>query len=180
MTARALAASDQKVFSCKAYPALTLATNSFIVIAGGPGNGKTTFALRFAESLQPSAFLAVEEGIGPSLGAKLRRLEIRSKDLWIEEPKSVEGILAVADREGLRCLVVDSGTVCSLLPGDWLQLARAKDLILLVTLQVLKSGEHAGSMRWLHDADICMTAENMVFSVTKSRYQEAGFTGEIL
>lgn len=180
MTARALASSDQKVFACRAYPAISLATNAFIVISGSPGHGKSTFGLRFAESLAPSVFLALEEGCGPSLAAKLRRLEIRSKDLWIEEPKSVEGVLAAVDRDGIRAVVVDSGSVCSLLPSDWLALSRSKNLVVLAVLQQTKEGRHLGSNRWLHDADIVLEAQDMTWTMTKSRFQEAVVSGAIL
>jgi predicted ATP-dependent serine protease len=181
MTARTLAASDQRLFNCRAYPDIRLSENCFVVISGPPGHGKSTFALRFAESLTPSVFLPLEEGCGPSLAAKLRRLEIRGKDLWLEEPRSVEGILAAVDREGVRCVVVDSGSVASLLPSDWLALSRSKNLIVLATLQVTKAGQHAGSNKWLHDADVVLEAQDMVWSMSKSRYQEtAGVTGAIL
>lgn len=180
VSAKDLAASDQTVFKLKAYPELILARNSFATMAGAPGSGKTTMSLRACEALQPSAFMALEEGIGPTLASKLRRLEIRTSRMMIEEPKSVNAVMEVVSREGLRCVVVDSGTVCSLLPEEWLSIARAKNIVVIATLQVTKEGSHAGSNRWLHDADVNLHVESLKWQLKKSRYQEANIAGEVI
>jgi predicted ATP-dependent serine protease len=180
MSAKALAALDQKTFDlAPALDGVKVAGDAFLCGYGGPGAGKTTAGLLVAERLQPSVFLAFETGLGPALGERLRQLEIRADRLWIEKPRSVSRAMELATSVGLRCIVVDSGSVCSLLPADWLAVARSNKILVFVLLQVTKEGLHAGSNSWIHDPDVVLEIESLSFRVIKSRFQPAGLTGRI-
>jgi len=181
ISARDLASQDQRLFKPGAYSQMRLGRGAGVTLAGPPGSGKTTLGLKFADSLAPSCFMAFETGAGPVLAEMLRRLEIRNERLWIERPESVNRIRELFERPGLRCVVADSGNACgTMLPEDWFGLARATGVVVLVLLQVTKSGLHAGSNAWLHDSDVNLYCESFMWTMSKSRYQDCtGVQGEV-
>ena len=178
ITARELARRDQSLFEVSAYPGLKLARDALVVPVGPPGGGKTTMGLRLAEALQPSVFAACETGIGPALAETLRRLEIRSPSLWIEEPKSVRRLVQLANRD-IRCLVIDSVNMTTLLPEDLVGLARGFGVVVVAICQVRKDGLPAGTNRLQHAADVVIEVEKLRWCITKSRFQAKG-EGEVL
>jgi predicted ATP-dependent serine protease len=180
ISAKDLAAQDQQVFCLKAYPSIKTPSNAFIVVHGGEGSGKTSDCLRIAEGYQPSAYAASEMKIGPSLAGYLRRLEIRAENLQIFDPATTDEIVEMAS-SGIRCLVLDSLSVLSLLPDDCTALAQGNDIIVIGILQHNKRGDAAGSNAWLHAADVVIECDSMRWVLRKSRYQAIdGIAGEVL
>jgi hypothetical protein len=177
-TAFDLARRSQSVITAPCYPGLRFGRDSLLVLIGPPGGGKTSMGLRMAEGLQPSVFAAIETGLGPALAETLRRLEIRSPNLRIEEPRSVRRLMELATQK-VRCLVVDSINMTTLLPEDLVGIARGSEVVLIAICQVRKDGLPAGTNRLLHAADVLVRVENMHWQITKSRFQ-AGGQGEVL
>lgn len=164
--------NTRKVHS-KAYPDISLGVSSMVVVYGAPGAGKSTFALKFAAGFDSSIYYSLEMGAGPLMADMLRRLDIRSQGLWVEPAGSAQRMLELAAGKE-PCLVVDSGTICTVLPDDWQRVARENSKVVLVLLQVTKAGDFAGSMSWAHDADVVIKVDSMKWVIEKSRYQAGG------
>jgi len=157
-----------------------LGAGAFVVTHGSPGSGKTTQLLKAADELQPSVVLPIEMGVGPLLASMLQRIEIRSERITFQEPRSLPEIFALAETPGLKALFVDSLSVSTLQPNDARSLARANKIIVWGTLQETKSGAFRGSNEWAHAADVILAVDRMRWTLTKSRYQEIGLTGDVL
>jgi predicted ATP-dependent serine protease len=142
------------------------------IIYGGPGQGKSCWALKVLDALpRPGLFLALEEGLGATLSGKLRFLEIRGADLLFACPGTIGEIAALVEKYDPRAVVVDSVTVSTLAPRDLLSVARAGERVVIAVMQITKEGLAAGSMSWLHLADVIAHVEGMVWSLEKSRFQ---------
>ena len=179
VTAHDLARSMARVFGIDACPGLVLGPGAFVVVHGAPGQGKTTQALRVVDCLQPSIAVMIEMGVGPLLASMLRRLEIVSKDITFQEPRTLPEIFTLAETPGLRCLLIDSLTVSTLRPDDARSLARANNIVVWGTLQETKSGTFRGSNEWAHAADVILEVDKMQWTLRKSRYQPEGISGDV-
>ena len=179
VTARDLARSIARVFEVTACSGLLLGAGGFVVTSGPPGSGKTTQLLRVADELAPSIVLPLETGAGPLIGSMLQRLEIMSEHVTFQEPRSLPEIFALAETPGLRCLLIDSLTASTLQPDDARSIARANNIIVWGTLQQTKSGTFRGSNEWAHAADVMLDVADMRWTLTKSRYQPLGLTGDV-
>lgn len=81
------------------------------------------------------------------------------------------GIDAQIDAKQPGLVVIDSLSASSMTSEDILGIAREKDVVVLAILQVTKAGLPAGENAILHDADVCVSFENLEWSITKSRFQ---------
>lgn len=180
ITARELAKSISRVIKLTVCPGLVLGQGAFVVTHGSPGSGKTTQLLKVADEMQPSTVLAFEMGVGPLLASMLQRMEIRSERITFQEPRTLPEIFTLAETPGLKAMFIDSLSVSTLQPNDARSLARANNVVVWGTLQETKSGAFRGSNEWAHAADVILAVENMRWTLTKSRYQPVGLTGDVL
>jgi predicted ATP-dependent serine protease len=179
VTAQTLAKSVSRLSSLSCCPGVILGPGAFVVSHGGPGHGKSTQILKVADELKPSIVLPLEMSAGPLLASMLQRLEIHSPHVVFEEPRSLPEIFALAETRGLRALFVDSLSVSTLQPADARSMARANNIVVWGTLQETKGGTFRGSNAWAHEADVILEIKDMRWTVTKSRYQAAGLSGEV-
>lgn len=170
MTARQLAASDLRSRPLRPY-GLRVARNSLVFVHGAAGSGKSTMALRICDEMTPSLYVATEMGLGPALADLLQRMELRSDDVRLVEPRSVGELYDEARSDDYQVVAIDSVSPTSLLPEDCLNMARGLDVIVLAIAQQTKAGSHRGSEEWAHDADVVVRVEDMAWEATKSRYQ---------
>ena len=180
-SARDLAKANWTLVESSVYPAIRTLAGAFVVMYGGPGQGKSTMQARWLDSIEgPVTLAALEEGIGPAVSERLARLNIRRADFGLWAGGSVDDLVAELVESKARALGVDSLTVSQMLPGELRrvqQLARVP--MVLGTIQVTKAGLAAGSNAWLHEADVIIHIEDMTWRVEKSRYQPPGTTGEV-
>lgn len=179
VTARELLRTQYAVFSPKAYPTLRLAPGCVVALYSGPGGGKSTFALLLANSLEPSAYLALEERIGAGLSSKCAFLELHSEQLTFYEPTDIAEISSLASRPGLRCLVIDSINMTVLQAADVLRIARSNNIVCIIICQCTKEGKPRGSLEYIHLADVVIRVESLRWELEKSRYQQAGIGGPV-
>jgi predicted ATP-dependent serine protease len=155
-------------------------TTSVVAFYGPPGSGKSTGATKIADQFPgPVLYCSIEEGIGESLRARLKRLEIHRKGLWFCSHMTVGGIDSQIDAKQPGLVVIDSLTSSSMTPDDLLSMAHEKKVIVLAVLQVTKAGLPAGENAILHDADVCVSFENLEWSLTKSRFQGTSAGGKV-
>ncbi len=182
--ARALARMAWKSIEQAAYPELRLGAGALVEASGPPGSGKSTFACRLADAVDgPALLVAAEEGISPSLAARLLRCSVKRPDFHVLTRASVDTVVGFArERKAVAC-VIDSVQEAAWTAADLrhlLEVVPTLDLLVAV-LQVTKDGLPAGAMALQHECDVHVSVEAMTWSLIKSRYQDlAGVGGPVL
>ena len=171
-SARELAAYGWRTVASSAYPDLALGPGALVLVAGPPGAGKSTWALRAANGLAgPVLYVAAEEGLGPAVAARLARAGVARADFHLLAHAAVDDVVAEARRVRASTVVIDSVSFASWQAAD---LRHALELlpgtILIGTVHVTKSGVPAGSHQLAHEADVIIAVATMRWAQTKSRY----------
>ena len=183
-TARALAGLSFKKIEQARYPSLMLGWGAFVNLNGAPGAQKSTMGLCLADAIRgPALLVSAEEGLSPTLSARLLRCGVKRDDFHIVTRASVDVAVAVATRVNAASCVLDSLQESTWLPRDCRAvLEQVKTLGVLVTVsQVTKDGSAAGSNKYMHEADVVIHVESGAWNLTKSRYQDiAGIGGRVL
>ena len=166
----------------RAVPDLRLGRGALVVLFGPPGGGKSTFALRWLSGCDGTRLLvSIEEGTGPALSDRLVRLGIHDARLLIVSNASVDAVVALAQRERVRVLAVDSVQRSLFEAAELRHLIRVLDLdALLAIAQVNARGEILGRRELEHEADTVLSIEAMRWTTTKHRYGPTGQQGSVL
>jgi predicted ATP-dependent serine protease len=166
------------------YEALILGAGALLLVSGFPGAGKSSWACILLDAIGgPVLLVAAEEGLGPSLSARLSRCGIKRQDFYIIARASVDAVAEYAIANKVVAILIDSVQEASWSAQDLRHLlAVVPTLDLLIGVQqVNKEGAPAGLMALQHEADVQVTVEAMQWSLKKSRYQDlAGVGGEVL
>lgn len=181
LTARELAAQQWDLLTVPATPGLRLMRGALVVVMGAPGAGKSTLALRMADSMRgPSVVLLAEEQPGPAVGERLHRCGIRSSDLYLLSRASVDAIADTCREVRARVLVVDSIQATTLQADDLRALLGQLGLdALLAVSQVTRAGTIRGARTIDHEADVVIDVEAGRWRAHKSRYSAAGEEGQV-
>lgn len=137
-------------------------------ISGGPGCGKSTFMLDFANYLKkygPVIFITPEEFTRSTLPEKVQRLKVTGIDFAENIP--ADGL------QHYRYAFLDS-VESSKVTLDQFQALRKKypHLSWILIQQHTKDGKSRGSNEWPHEVDVVLTAEPGQIFVEKNRYSE--------
>jgi predicted ATP-dependent serine protease len=127
--------------------------------------------------------VAAEEGLAPSLAARLARCRVKRPDFGVIARASVDSVVEFALARKAVAVAIDSVQEAAWNTQELRHLlAVVPTLDLLVGVQqVTKDGQPAGLMALQHESDIQVTVESMEWSLKKSRYQDlAGVGGEVL
>jgi predicted ATP-dependent serine protease len=131
----------------------------------------------------PVVLVAAEEGIGPSLAARLTRCRVKRDNFGIIARAGVDSVAEYAITHEAVAVVIDSVQEAAWSAHELrhlLSIVPALDLLIGVQ-QVTKEGTPAGLMSLQHEADIQVTVEAMQWSLKKSRYQDiTNVGGEVL
>jgi len=170
-TARKLAGLNQHKVKIESVPGLVLG-KGITAIVGAPGQFKTTLGLKIISCLRPSLMFAFEETFSETLADRLRHLEIRFDDLFIEVPSSVREAYGMIDVLKPRALLVDSLRASTFTMFDFVHLAQARNLIILIIQHLTKDGKVGGEIGIEYDADVVLRLSDGKWKLTKSRFQE--------
>lgn len=140
-----------------------------MMVHGGPGSGKTTFALQLANSLAAHngkrvLFVSSEEGIGQKLKSKIDRLGLHAPTLYFSStlPDSFADYDAV---------FIDSVISMGLTAESLREMYRnAPNTTFVAINQETKDGKARGSLEITHDTDIACRCENLSATLEKNRY----------
>lgn len=166
------------------YESLVLGPGALVLVSGSPGAGKSTWACRLLDAIPgPVVLVAAEEGIGPSLAARLSRCHVKREDFGVIARASVDSVVEYALTHKVVAAVIDSVQEAAWSAHELrhlLSVVPTLDLLIGVQ-QVTKEGAPAGLMALQHEADVQVTVESMQWSLKKSRYQDlADAGGEVL
>jgi len=172
-TARQLAYGKTKMIS---LPSLwdVPATDPFqMAVFGPPGGGKSSLMLKMARALAdhaiPSVYVSAEEGFGPTVGEKLRLMELCTDDVYFVEGCNVESAVQFAESKGARWIFADSYSVLRWNVPDLLKV-RSQKMSLVFALHITKDGEAAGEMAVCHEADTVVRVTEGKWEHTKNRF----------
>ena len=183
-TAREVARMGWGSVSQQAYPDLHLGVRSLVLDSGPPGGGKSTWSTRLANGVAgPALLVSAEEGISPTLAARLARCNVRRGDFHIIERPTVNQVVELASQKSVTSLVVDSVQECCWTAAELRHLLGVLPSlnVLVAVLQITKGGEPAGAMALQHEADVHVVVEKMTWRLVKSRFQDLdGVGGDVL
>jgi hypothetical protein len=180
--AKALARAVWQHVEVPAY-SFAIKRGAFVVAVGPSSAGKSTLVARALDSMRvPALLVSVEEPGGPSLALRLARLGVKRDSLFICSRGSVDQIAAIVREHKIAALAVDSVQRAVFEPRDLrhMLLTLPSLVVLFATSQINKAGDMRGSEELRHEADVVLTVESMVWTVTKSRYEPPGANGDVL
>jgi predicted ATP-dependent serine protease len=163
-----------------AYEDLRLGAGALVLVSGPPGSGKSTWASRLINAVHgPALLIAAEEGISPSLAARLLRSNVKREDFHVLTRATVDAAVAFAKEHKIVATAIDSVQEAAWTASELrhlLEMVPTMDLLVGV-VQVTKAGLPAGAMALQHEADVCVTVEGMTWALAKSRYQDLADVG---
>jgi len=183
--ARTLARMGWKVLEHPGvYDTLVLGLGALVLVSGPPGAGKSSWACRLLDAIPgPVVLVAAEEGLAPSLAARLLRCRVKRPDFAIIARASVDAVVEFALARKAVAVAIDSVQEAAWNPQELRHLlAVVPTLDLLIGVQqVTKDGQPAGLMALQHESDIQVAVETMEWRLKKSRYQDlADVGGDVL
>lgn len=149
------------------------AKDFYMLLSGKPGNGKSTFAIKFAQYYQDNhgdvLYLAAEQsGFNKPLQNLLKENNA-TFDINIEPTNNVTDIVNFSKRYDL--LIIDSVNNLRIQPDDISKIKKElPDLGIVAIMQSTKDGKFKGSQEFLHDSDISIVCEKPHAKQQKSRY----------
>lgn len=145
-----------------------------IVCYGHPGSGKSTFSLLFADDFAANVgsvvVSSIEEGFSTSYSEKLRRLEIRSRDIHVCLAMTPAMIASAVRKVNAKLVVIDSITQALFAAEDIHRMMRELDVTIFGLLHINKAGAPRGSMGIVHTADVVLRLDKPTWYREKTRF----------
>lgn len=151
--------------------------NFHMVIFSDPGEGKSTFAIQFANYLAtkfaPVLFNSNEEGFRETLKNKLALVkENVSQKLFISDSKKAESIASDIAKHKFKFVFIDSLDNIGITADALKELkAQFHETAFITISQVTKDSKVRGSNALPHDADIVIQVVDGIARTTKNRFK---------
>ena len=153
------------------------ARDFYMVLHGLPGNGKTTFAVKFAQYFNKHhgkvLYLASEQS-GVDLSFQEILKEHKATFNIHTKPRELSEDHLLAAFRSYDLIIFDSATDLGFYPSQVKSLQEQSGKAMIAILQSTKDGGFKGSQEWLHDVDISLTAKDFEMVLEKSRYKTGG------
>ena len=154
-------------------------TNFHCAIHGMPGEGKSTFAIQFANYLAENfgsvVYVSGEEGFAKTMKDKLNYNNAHSPNLSIADLRTKDELLAEIEPNTFNFIFIDSLDNMRINAVDMKEIKTNYANSALITIsQSTKDGKMRGSLEIIHDADISIAVSNGVAETTKNRFLEKG------
>ena len=147
---------------------------SLILLGGSPGVGKSTLSLHICSGLnQKSLYFSAEES-EEQVAIRARRLRVKTENLFLSGESDLNGIITHMDRIAPKFVIIDSiqtifNSDLDSLPGSpsqikdcgqkFLELAKNKNITILIVGHVTKEGTIAGPKMLEHLVDTVLYLE---------------------
>ena len=151
-----------------------LLPGSLILLGGSPGVGKSTLSLHICSELnQKSLYFSAEES-EEQVAIRARRLGIKTENLFLSGESDLNGIITHIDRMEPKFVIIDSiqttfNSDLDSLPGSpsqikdcgqkFLEIAKSKNITILIVGHVTKEGTIAGPKMLEHMVDTVLYLE---------------------
>ena len=151
-----------------------LLPGSLILLGGSPGVGKSTLSLHICSELnQRSLYFSAEES-EEQVAIRARRLEIKTENLFLSGESDLNGIITHINRIEPKFVIIDSiqtifNSDLDSLPGSpsqikdcgqkFLEIAKSKNITILIVGHVTKEGTIAGPKMLEHMVDTVLYLE---------------------
>jgi DNA repair protein RadA/Sms len=154
-----------------------LVPGSFVLLGGSPGVGKSTLLLQVAKGLaaqkQKILYVSGEESVAQT-AARAKRMSVQSSQILLASESSLASILNLVDSESPHILFVDSiqtihsndvesapGSVSQVrdCAAKLLQLAKSKNISVILVGHITKDGSLAGPKVLEHMVDCVLSFE---------------------
>lgn len=151
-----------------------LLPGSLILLGGSPGVGKSTLSLHICSELnQKSLYFSAEES-EEQVAIRARRLGIKTENLFLSGESELNGIITHIDRMEPKFVIIDSiqttfNSDLDSLPGSpsqikdcgqkFLEIAKSKNITILIVGHVTKEGTIAGPKMLEHMVDTVLYLE---------------------
>lgn len=157
------------------YPSI----NFNCVIHGMSGEGKSTFAIQFANYLAENfgrvVYISGEEGFSKTFRDKFSNNNAVSDDLFVADLRTFEDVIKEIRTNTFNFIFIDSLDNMKIDVNKMKELReRYKDSAIITISQSTKEGKIRGSYEIVHDCDIAVKVENGVATTIKNRFKEKG------
>lgn len=149
------------------------------LIYGKPGQGKSTFALKFAHYLASEKgkviYNSSEEGVSKTLVDNLKRLSAANQYFLVTQCKTLDELTAMLKQNPSPFVFIDSANNMNIKAQDIETLKKMfpKNSFIVIN-QSTKEGLLRGSQEFNHNADTVIKIENGVAQTEKNRYGKSG------
>lgn len=146
-----------------------------LFLHGGPGSGKTTFLLKFANDLAVShgkvLYVSSEEFGSVTLVKKLKEMMGKEDEEEFKLPENLYFAKGLTDLTDYQFVILDSVNDLGLEIEDFKELKKIyQDTAFILILQNTKAGDYRGGKDWEHEVDIAGDVEEGILTIFKNRF----------
>jgi len=153
--------------------------NFSMVIWGVAGSGKSTLAVALAvilaEKMGKGIICSSEEGAGPSMQNKIRRLNAEHANLFVKDFDGMDDLVAAIRYSGAAFVIFDSPSMSHIKTADMeqaLDAAKKQGVAFIYILHATKTGDVKGNSMLIHKPDIELEVSEDVAKTNKNRFAE--------
>jgi len=153
--------------------------NFHCVVHGMPGEGKSTFAIQFAnylaENIGTVIYVSGEEGFSKTMKDKIVRNNAVSENLFLADLRKYQDLIKEVKPNTYNFIFIDSLDNMGIGANELKEIRNLYINSALITIsQSTKDGKIRGSNEIVHDSYIAVAVSDGVATTTKNRFLEKG------
>ena len=158
-----------------------------MVIWGPKGSLKSTMAIdmayQLAKVLGKGIYCSSEEGSGPALQNKIKRLGAQHPNLLISDYDNLEKLKTEIEVTHAKFVILDSISMGYIKPDEFrrfMEFCKREKCMLIYILHATKDGNYKGPSEYVHWPDVEIKAVDGVAQTEKNRFKETPQTMNIV